>query len=316
MKKLFIILLCLCTLTACGKNDYEELITMLDEGKYTEAVDYINKLAYEDAKDNGTVDSKNGHIEYLYGAWEYSGSSNDATTYDIIINNNGTCTINGTEYLWTINNENDTYLSIDILEGASKAYRFELSYNKDNPFHQGYFSFYNESTTGYDGLGFYRNRDHYEIIELTTDNWIDYFELATEVKFHKDAFGETSSCSYTEYYKLKDEYADRLNSNYNYSKIAYELMYENGRMMVNYDLDKETFELVEFVISESHPDGNTTGTMSTYSYNSNENYYGFNVMSGTSPSTLTTGEQVIYNYRNNPVMTRIQGELMFWKGLD
>lgn len=314
MKKLFTLLLCLCMLTGCGGNKYKELTELLDEKKFSEAVNYINQLAYEEAKNNGTIKSQSDHIEYLYGSWEYAGTRTDIETYDIEFKDNGTCIINGKEYLWNIKNESDTYIEMEILEGASKAYSFQLSYDKDSQFYNGYFSYFDKDQEHYSGIGNYRNNAHYEIIQLTTDNWQDYFEIDERVTYNKDAFGDTTSCTYQVIYKLKDEYMKRLNYSYNTSPIAYEFSYENGEINVSYNLEDETFELGEFKISQSYPTNTTTGQMSINSYNSSENYYGFTLIN-TSPSTLTDGSQVIYNYRNNPEMTRIQGNLMLWKGL-
>lgn len=314
MKKIFTLLLCLCMLSGCGGNKYKELTELLDEGKYSEAVNYINQLAYEDAKNNGTIKSQSDHIKLLYGAWEYSGSRTDIETYDIEFKDNGTCQVNGEEYLWNIRNENDIYIEIEILEGASKAYLFHLSYEEATQFYRGCLSIYNKEQDSYNTIGNYRNNDHYEIIELTLDNWQDYFELDERVTYNKDAFGDTTSCTYHVVYKLKDEYMKRLNYSYNSSPIAYEFSYENGKINVSYNLEDETFELGEFEISQSYPTNTTTGQMSVNSYNSSENYYGFTLIN-TSPSTLTDGSQIIYNYRNNPQMTRLQGNLMLWKGL-
>ena len=315
MKKIITLLLCLGMLTGCGGNKHKELLQLLDEGEYTKAVDYINNLAYEEAKNNGTIKTQNDHMKYLYGSWEYAGSRTDLETFDIEFKDNGTCMINGKEYLWNITNEYDSSIDFDILEGATKTYSFQLSYDKNVDTYFGYFSVFNKENESYNNMGYYRNPKHYEIIDLTTDNWLDYFEPVEQTTFNKDAFGETSSCTYQLFYKLKDKYMERLNYNYNQPPIAYEYSYEQGQIEVTYNLEEETFELGEFEISKSYPTQSSKGAMTTSQYDSSNTYYGFRVMSN-SPSTLIDGRTVIYNYCNNPQMTRIQGNLYLWKGLD
>ena len=314
MKKLFTLLLCLCMLAGCGSNKYEELIELLDEGNYTQAVDYINNLAYEEAKNNGTIKTSNEHIKFLYGSWEYAGSNTEIETYDIQFKDNGKCIVNGKEYLWNITTETDTMLYLEILEGASKAYAFQLSYDETTEFYYSYFSVFNKDEDNYNNKGYYRNLDHYEIVELTTDNWLDYFEFYETTEFIKDSFGETTSCTYAAYYRLKEEYVTRLNYNYNNSPIAYEFKYENGKMDVIYSLEDETFELGEFEIRDSNPEGTSKSTMSSIHNPKGEYWYGFTVMN-ISP-TVTVDRTYLNNYRNNIEMIRLQGNLMFWKGID
>ena len=141
MKKGLALLLCfaLCLgLSACGGSEsstsgkYGHLISMLEDGNYTGAVNYINQLAYEAAQqDKGeNPDATSKHMPYLLNTWEeYNPPEGEQASVSVTLKEDGTCIIGEKNYLWSINNESDTGAYIQILDGATQAYTMSVSVN-------------------------------------------------------------------------------------------------------------------------------------------------------------------------------------------
>ena len=110
MKKGLALLLCfaLCLgLSACGGSEsstsgkYGHLISMLEDGNYTGAVNYINQLAYEAAQqDKGeNQDSASKHMPYLLNTWEeYNTPEGEQASVSVTLKEDGTYALPSSEY--------------------------------------------------------------------------------------------------------------------------------------------------------------------------------------------------------------------------
>ena len=53
----------------------------------------------------------------------------------------------------------------------------------------------------------------YETVEITPDNWQEYFEIIGYMEYRDNAFGEAESCFFRSELRLKEEYRSRLSAN-------------------------------------------------------------------------------------------------------
>lgn len=80
----------------------------------------------------------------------------------------------------------------------------------------------------------------YKTIEITMDNWQDYFAFKTgEPAWEEDAFGDAISCSLTDYFSLKEEYLNLVNVDT--IDIAVEYVYVP--VLRKYDVDWDSKQL-------------------------------------------------------------------------
>lgn len=90
----------------------------------------------------------------------------------------------------------------------------------------------------------------YEEIAITLDNWETYFEITLEPTFYRNAFDEVYRLALPYYFKLKDEYFDRLEESQ--SKLIFESRYDYGMRFCTVDYDAQTYVLGEYV-NQSFP---------------------------------------------------------------
>lgn len=87
-----------------------------------------------------------------------------------------------------------------------------------------------------------------EKIEITTENWDDYFEVVYQPDARFDSFGELEKLYIYCYLEPKEEYAGRIDDR---SAFSIELSYVAGNQGCQFAEDYSTFELVgEFVYTK------------------------------------------------------------------
>ena len=198
------IVLCL-LLSTCGNKggEYDQLIALLEKGEYQSAHYYIDSLQRKEQEENKKDDKKESQIATLYGEWTLSSNYGNEDAFETVsFDKDGSCKIGKDSFKWRMTDEQDTYINVDVTEGETKAYRIGLNLgNKEISL----------SLSKYEGdltksIGEYKNLDLYEAIEITTENWDEYFEITDEGRFSENAFGEVKSFTYYQYLSLKDEY--------------------------------------------------------------------------------------------------------------
>ncbi len=106
----------------------------------------------------------------------------------------------------------------------------------------------------------------YEIVEITLDNWQEYFEIVGYMTYRDNAFGEAESCYFRNELRLKEEYWSRLAANMMDDKGAIEFSYDYGKKVATIDLANRTYSFGEFTVERS---GTATDE---FSYNNEGNY--------------------------------------------
>ena len=195
---------------------------------------YANR-ATADLEAYQAVNSDSYVMSLISGTWVLV-ADNEGAPQEITFNEDYSCTVDGTVYSYAMRSDaNSVWLYIlnngDFLYEASvDAYNNEygLSIQTDN------------------GWVYYANPAHYDIIEITPENWMDYFQLADPIYYWEvDAFEEVQSLSGCSHYlQLKEEYNAKLSemvTNGNrLTKNAMEIEFSIGYQACDVDITTQT----------------------------------------------------------------------------
>ncbi len=271
-----IIVLCI-ILSTCGKNggEHDRLLQMLENGEYQSAHYYIDSLQRKEMEEGKADEKKESQIARLYGEWTLSSSYGNEDAFETVsFDKDGSCKIGKETLKWRMVDEQDTYINVDVTDGESKAYRIGLSMgNKE-------ISLSLSKYEGEDGmtksLGEYKNLALYDAIEITTENWNQYFEITDEGKFGENAFGEVESFTYYHYLSLKEEYIDKFSNSL--SKVVMELDFTYGKKGCQVDLPNKKYTLLDSYEVNDY-DWDSSDYQFSYSNYEDEVYYRTTLMS-------------------------------------
>ena len=304
----FLLTLVLCLgLVACAdeptrtKSKYAELEEMLDEGRYGEALTYILSLQAQNSSsvplfgvvqpgDNTVTDEELNAgkepsaevlalIDSMMGEWVIAGEDQDLPQ-KFVFCEDGTCTVDGTEMTWkreaTALTDNTLDALLSVWEGDVERYRIRQPAKTD----AGEISFrirtVKESSTVLENA-LYICPQNYEAVELTMDNWQEYFEFVAVPGHTTDAFGDLSGMSISYRIALKDEYFSRLGQHLS-NAVAVEFFYRKSHQChARINSDGITYTVGE-VYGEWYEYTETT-TLADYSY-SEPPYFGQWIING------------------------------------
>lgn len=320
MKRILSFVLCgvLClSLCACGASDggeHRRLLSMLDEHDYTGAVNYINNLAYEYAQENkDSVADAYVYTAALYGEWVAYNAKEGTAVPRLVFNEDGTCIVGENTYLWEAGYETTTNLDITILDGAERVHSFSISKNTTTGAITGSSSNIPKDTW----LNFY-NPAHYEVAEVTVDNFADYFDDVDFFTYNTNSFDEVTDIYANKQWKLKGTYYSRLWTGL--TEVAVEYRCQIGSQPARWDLAARTCELTgEWTPNTKDPaDSVRTNTEEMGDYfdastsDPDDSYFGLRYLS-TGGWTNADGETYFANYYHDVTLTRVQGSLYLVK---
>lgn len=93
-----------------------------------------------------------------------------------------------------------------------------------------------------------------EMVEITMENWQDYFRIKTYEHWEKDDFGETSGLELITYVALKEEYMKRVDLSK--SDVTVRFSYGWDLLDTSIDLQTETYERIR--VRSSYPEQSET----------------------------------------------------------
>lgn len=171
----------------------------------------------------------------------------------LVLNTDKTCTVGGKNYTWEFRKHatKPKYLcdeegaSLDVYDGDTVVYEM---YTSVSPI--GFFSLTVDNLTDATPSGLFYNTNEFDVVELTTDNWLDYFEYVEYVKPYRNDSGEVDVLDIHSIYRPKKEYI--------YTTIGYfpnvRIDYTYYQAQQKYTVDRETctYEWGE-VISKDGP---------------------------------------------------------------
>lgn len=111
----------------------------------------------------------------------------------------------------------------------------------------------------------------YKTVEITMDNWQEYFEVVPSEKWETNGFGEATSLIFRQSLRLKDGYKDKIVSgptttNYGFSQIAVEFGYNVTHYSVSVDWTNQTY-VQGAVHNENAYSGGAKTVIRTLSFN-------------------------------------------------
>lgn len=292
-----VVVMCL-SITACASkkeklyDKYEKLIEALEDEDFEGAMKEVIEL-YEKAEDEtddniwgnggiGNGDGDDGEDEVdpeveamkaaLPGEWIptiYYAEEEGCTAF--VLNEDGTTTINGEDYTWEISNMSSSYGSINVNSGDTKVYSLEISKYEDGSYGINIYEPVDEYSSTHIGR-FYRAAD-YTKLEITKDNWDDYFEIIERSYVNKNDFGELTSITVDFDIVLKEKYGK---VNGELSKTVIEYSYKD--ILVKYSADLEDGSYKKVGVVEGYEDSEpytSTANLYNISYEGDVYRYGF-----------------------------------------
>lgn len=303
-----IALLLVCTLclgmTACSFGKYSELTKLLDNGDYDTAIAYIEGLKAADSGelllDTGEADSSGDGVpdtallQSFIGDWENAYEDSEGPK-KLSIKEDGTCTLDGISTTWsldesmyTISDSDDVYLK--IAKDESSGYRLKMKTNGkgETALSGGTYETNSSGMMTYTVAGItYINPANYEIVEVTTENWQEYFELTEETAHETNAFGEIDSFHTTYRFSLKQKYYDMLGE-YIKGSGAVETKYTPAIYTFKIDIENKTY--TKDTLQHKNPATKDVDTLSSQETFFGANYAGYSVfgVDSMTPTTTTT----------------------------
>lgn len=307
-------ILCL-SLCACGSSKYEKYDTIIDaleQKDYEGAIEEIYKLYLAEnggeagGDDQDPTDESEADPDML--KWqelapsEYIAKSynEDKPVDNFTLNADGTCLVEGKSLNWLLDSADENYAAINVMDGMVKAYRINL-----NLYEEGYVTaslgfFQDEySTSGVDA-NFFRSAN-LTAIELTVDNWQDYFEPYEHISITKNSFGEITGIDVSRYMVVKEAYGFVVAD---LSKVAVEYTYSDVRQKVTADPNAGTYTLGE-IVDTYGPYGPTTSSM--YGRHSDDGVHRYGMSCGSFYIGKFPEDEV--SVRTDLTMTRLMGTI-------
>ena len=281
MKKIiaFVLVVVMClAITACGNSRYQDLIDALDDKDYEQAYAELIKL-YQEDKENGDLwgddeEEADPEVEAFKaranGEWmpdPYYVESNGLAS--LTLNEDSTAKYGDKTYSWEFEYAYSDSASIILKDGETEAYEIYLNINSNGLINISFSKVTGEGTSSHLG-NLYKTSD-YTAIEITAENFFDYFELKEVSSISKDAFGEPTSIYVSRYYVFKEE-CGKVNGDL--SNVAVEYSYRSQDVMISADLTTGEYHLGEVVSynAESEPRTNTTSMGNLYISEDNNPY--------------------------------------------
>ena len=167
------------------------------------------------------------------GYWKANHENGEDIPAELTFLEDGTCLVDEKQCTWTAEiGDADTII---ISDGDKELYRIYWYYRNQDPSDYGliYQHGYNY---------FYFNPSHYEAVEITPENLLDYFEIKERGNFITDGFGDVTSLDIITSFGLKDAYKDRI-SDIAESNIVFEYSYKHGKADVTIDTESKSYRV-------------------------------------------------------------------------
>ena len=332
MKKILaLVLVCVMCLSlcACGEEaklyeKYEAVITALENEDYEGAVSEIYNIYLESDQgkaDQAAAESEQAEAEAaeaeseaaqkeleanliaaITGEWipdNYSVREYEAPPVTVGADN--TVEINGESYTFEVENAYENSINLSIKDGDTVSYRLNAYTDDSNRYHLSVSKAVDDDN--YTSVGEYYLASQYTKVDLTVDNFFDYFEFYQKTTQSKNEFDEVEGLSIGSCYKLKDEHGK---VNTSISKVAVEYSYEYIYKYVDADFDAGTYAVGKNAYGDNATESDNTTTLSElYDLES----YGVNLSSNY---ISTESEKPVICVYDNYEVTRIAGSMYLY----
>ena len=305
--------MCLCLFACSSKeadlyNKYKDIIDALEEEDYQSAylamVELANK-AETDENGDTTPETTDPAIEAfqasLVGNWiPRAGDADEFGAVSFEITADGKLVMGDETYPLEVEYEYADSVDYNINDGDTKLYSLDIYIDEDDAYCAS-FSKYDEEEGYYEGIGTYYLESQYIKVELTADNFSDYFEESEEyVVLNENSFGETTSFWVNRDMMLKSEYG-KVNSEL--SHVALEYSYTSKPYEYTADIENATHEIGAEVEGYDPEEGTSVVTLGNYCGENNDRY-GFDYIS----YYMSNNEGTVWIYSDFGIV-RIQGTI-------
>ena len=279
--------LCACGLLPNAQSKkyekYQTIIDSLENGNYDNAIGIIENMAQQES---GSADSETDSTKPTLtpeqiawqtdavGTWTPDESATKDGHTGFVIMSDGICTVDGQKYSWTIGNASKTSARIDVQDGQKMVYELHISVNEDYGYKRASMNARLDEQSWQSTSGAYYRNEDYTIVEITNDNWQDYFEVKEVIKLKENSFGEVDEFWGYTYFRMKDT-CGVVNSTL--SSVAMEHSSVSTCQDITVDLENKTYMPVGNVKNTSN---NNSDTELRQSVDCNgERYYGASLAS-------------------------------------
>ena len=296
MKKvvaLILVLVMTLSLCACGQTDpriekyekYQLIIEHLESGNYDKVIDIVEGWAGQQSPSSATISSAAAEStepaltpEQLawqadaVGTWIPDKTASKDGHTGFTVNADGTCAVDGQSYTWQIDYATKTVGQINVLDGQTKVYVLQISVSSDYGYKRASLFTYTDAQNGQSTNGSYYRSEDYTVVEITGDNWQEYFEIKEAVEASENAFGEIDQFRSNTSLRLKDTYG-AVNATLSSGGVEYKYIHTCQDITV--DLENMTYEPVGSVRNTSDS-GSTTELGNNTAFN-DARYYGASI---------------------------------------
>lgn len=316
MKKKFTLLLALTlcfALAACSPENntqtdsrqydkYAHIFDLLEAGNYEAAHNAINALSPEDQTQIGRDETPNGLSgftteevgSWLIGQWI---SKNGQTT---TLNADGSCTIAGENLTWFIDDvSGEQQCAVRVFRGDRQCYALETWTDDDWGFGVMAVRPVNEDGVITGEQFNYNRATDFTAVEISMDNWQEYFEYKETHAFSENAFGEIELFRLSNYLLNKDDIVIYSGL----SDVAVEYTYTYSERELTLDTEARTYTLGEIKDQEEEE----TTVISMDQLWSLEDAYQYGLAIGGGQTSELTGDTMYYSAFGE--ILRIQGTI-------
>lgn len=182
-------------------------------------------------------------LPLICGTWLLT-REKEGMPLEVVLQEDYTCTLDGVRYTWSMETQNGWNFDIYILDGGTTLHTGTLLVA----------SVYAGESQLSLGNANYVNPKFYDIVEITAENWLDYFEVVPSWSWVENAFGETEEMGWYGFrFKLKEEYYPQLSRVANngdlISRNAMEIAFSVDKQLCDVDLENQTFTPREGAVS-------------------------------------------------------------------
>lgn len=169
-------------------------------------------------------------INRMTGTW-FTTADKEMPFETYTINNDGTMVINGESYsIGMTTQETWKWAKLSICQGDTEVYSMRVDLEDDGQLSM--------SFSPSIGVKYFRN-DQYDVVSITADNWLDYYEFYWEYKPNVNGFDEVESAQCWFGFRLKAEYASLVQTEC--GSVSVELSFSRGTQYGTFSSDKKTF---------------------------------------------------------------------------
>lgn len=223
---------------------YEALIQYMDAQEYENAYEELLKFAPEKESDLEIYENKR---QSVIGTWT---SVSDKNRESFVLQDDGICVMGEHELEWNVrwgDLEGDSKIEVDVKFEKEAICRLFFEWEPDYQMYSMRMGLYEEDGTcelDAEDTAYYYNEEKIEFVEITEDNFWDYFEVHAFPKWYRSAWGEVFDASYKTCFCLKNDYAQNLLIRENEAVFEYKAKQCVNDMKV--DFENQIMDVGEF----------------------------------------------------------------------